>query len=157
MPIKLITGSIFDSECQTLVNPVNCVGVMGAGLAKEFKYRYDKTDLFWDYKHRCARGEVRLGFPYLFTEFRNTNGKWKPVVLFPTKDHWRSRSYLAPIEHGLQYLADHIDAWHIESIAFPALGCGKGGLSWSVVLPTMIDLLNDLEIPVEIYRPQEES
>lgn len=97
---KALIGDIFASHAQTLVNTVNCVGVMGKGVAFEFKKRYPK--MFEDYATRCEGGEVRLGQPYLFRDPSGTK-----IVNFPTKSHWRAASRLADIERGLDYFVAH--------------------------------------------------
>jgi O-acetyl-ADP-ribose deacetylase (regulator of RNase III) len=118
--VKEITGSLFESRAETLVNPVNCVGVMGKGLSLEFKKRFPA--MFEDYARRCERKEVRLGEPY---PHRDASGI--VIVNFPTKDHWRSPSRLADIERGLDYFVQHHLKWGVRSVAFPQLGCGNGG------------------------------
>ena len=145
--IRALTGDLFTSEAQTLVNTVNCVGIMGKGVALEFKKRY--PEMFEDYVARCARKEVRLGEPYVF------RGLFPPHVLnFPTKGHWRSLSRLSDIVAGLEYLDHHYNEWGIESLAVPPLGCGNGGLEWRVVGPTLYRHLSKLDIPIDLYAPQ---
>lgn len=143
---KALIGDLFNSDAQTLVNTVNCVGVMGKGVALEFKKRF--PSLFEDYLLRCERKEVRLGEPYLY---RNDDGKL--IVNFPTKGHWRSPSRLADIEKGLDYFVKHFAEWGITSIAFPPLGCGNGGLSWSEVGPLIYGKLHRLSISIEVFAP----
>jgi O-acetyl-ADP-ribose deacetylase (regulator of RNase III) len=147
--IKVVSGNIFESKAQTLVNPVNCVGIMGKGLAFEFKRRF--PDMFDDYVKRCKSGQVRLGQPYLF---KSQALPW--ILNFPTKDHWRSASRIQDIIDGLCYLRDNYDEWGITSLALPALGCGYGQLEWRVVKPTICRYLNKLDIPVELYAPYAE-
>jgi len=139
-------GDLFESGAQTLVNTVNTVGVMGKGVALEFKRRF--PEMFADYQRRCHAGEVRLGEPYLW---RGLIEPW--VVNFPTKDHWRSVSRLADIERGLTYLAGHIAEWDVASLAVPPLGAGSGGLDWATVGPTIYRHLERLPIPVILYAP----
>ncbi len=139
-------GNLFDSQMQTLVNTVNCVGVMGKGIASVFKKQY--PDMFKDYQNRCARKEVLLGKPYLYTDLSGVS-----IVNFPTKDHWRASSRLHDIEEGLDYFLAHYQKWNIRSIAFPPLGCGNGGLEWATVGPLMYQKLKLLNIPIEIYAP----
>ena len=143
---KALIGDLFASQAQTLVNTVNCVGVMGKGVALEFKKRL--PSLFDDYAARCARKEVRLGEPYLFA---GTDGR--QVLNFPTKGHWRSPSRLADIESGLDHFVKHYAEWGIASIAFPPLGCGNGGLDWAEVGPLIYGKLHRLPIDVEVYAP----
>ena len=144
--LTLHTGDLFASEAQTLVNAVNCVGVMGKGIAAAFKKRYPA--MFADYVARCRRDELEPGESYLV---RDPSGPF--VLNFPTKAHWRSLSRLADIEAGLDHFVANHQAWGIRSIAFPALGCGAGGLKWAGVKPLMLAKLSSLEIPVEIYEP----
>lgn len=144
--LKIIVGDLFASRAQTLVNAVNCVGVMGKGLALEFKKRFPL--MFEDYVERCRRNQVTLGQPYVF---RDRSGLM--VMNFPTKDHWRSSSRLIDLEQGLDYFIDHYADWGVSSVAFPALGCGYGGLAWAEVEPVMVGKLGDLPIAVEVYAP----
>ncbi len=144
--IRVHMGNIFESEMQTLVNTVNCVGVMGKGLALEFKKRF--PGMFEDYLLRCKTKQVHLGEPYLY---RGLLPPW--IINFPTKDHWRSVSRLSDIIAGLEYLEKHYSEWEITSLAVPALGCSNGQLEWRVVGPTLYRYLSRLDIPVELYAP----
>ncbi|MBB5705397.1 macro domain-containing protein [Sphingopyxis panaciterrulae] len=143
---KALIGDLFASEAQTLTNTVNCVGVMGKGVALEFKKRFPR--MARDYEARCARGEVRLGEPYLYQDESGTR-----ILNFPTKGHWRSASRLLDIERGLDHLAAHAAGWGITSLALPPLGCGNGGLAWSEVGPLIYSKLRGLPIDVEVYAP----
>jgi O-acetyl-ADP-ribose deacetylase (regulator of RNase III) len=143
---KALIGDLFSSQAQTRVNTVNCVGIMGKGVAQEFKKRYQK--MFEDYALRCARKQVRLGEPYLY---RDDSGIL--IVNFPTKDHWRSPSRLVDIERGLDYFAQHYAEWGVTSVSFPPLGCGNGGLSWEEVGPLIYGKLRHLNISIEVYAP----
>jgi O-acetyl-ADP-ribose deacetylase (regulator of RNase III)/uncharacterized protein YwgA len=144
--IKVLIGDLFESQAQTLVNTVNCVGVMGKGVALGFKQRF--PDMYQDYVARCRVGQVKLEQPYLY---RRLIPPW--VLNFPTKDHWRSVARLQDIVQGLRYLQDHYSEWGITSIAVPPLGCGEGQLEWRVVGPTLYRHLRELDIPVELYAP----
>ena len=141
-----LEGDLFTSRAQTLVNAVNCVGVMGKGIALQFKKRYPA--MFEDYAARCRRNEVRLGEPYLFRDPCGTM-----IINFPTKDHWRSFSRLKDIDEGLEYFVKHAADWGVTSVAFSPLGCGNGGLVWSDVEPVMRRALSELPIEIEIYAP----
>jgi O-acetyl-ADP-ribose deacetylase (regulator of RNase III)/uncharacterized protein YwgA len=144
--VRVVTGDLFESDAQTLVNTVNTVGVMGKGVALQFKRRF--PEMYEDYRRRCERGEVVLGQPYLWT------GLFPPYVLnFPTKAHWRSVSRLSDITAGLDYLAKRIDSWGITSLAVPPLGCGEGGLEWRVVGPVLFQRLSALPIPTTLFAP----
>jgi O-acetyl-ADP-ribose deacetylase (regulator of RNase III)/uncharacterized protein YwgA len=142
---KAVIGDLFASDAQTLVNTVNCVGVMGKGVALEFKKRWPK--MFEDYELRCQRKQVRLGEPYLYRDGARS------IINFPTKEHWRSSSRIADIERGLDYLVTHAGEWGIRSLALPPLGCGNGGLEWAEVGPLMYRNLHALPFDVEVYAP----
>lgn len=147
LPITYLRqGDILGSKAQTLVNTVNCVGVMGKGIALEFKRRF--PNMFTDYKQRCQRGEVKLGIPYLY---KTANERW--IINFPTKHHWKNKSELQYIEVGLQYIVSNIFSWGVTSLAIPPLGCGNGGLNWEDVQPLIEKYLSPLNIPIEIYCP----
>lgn len=141
-------GNLLDSDAQTLVNTVNTVGVMGKGIALEFKRRF--PDMYKDYEARCAAGLVRLGEPYLY---RTLLPPW--IINFPTKGHWRAVSRLSDIEQGLNFLAEHLEDWGVESLAVPPLGCGHGQLEWAVVGPTIYRHLDRLPLPVALYAPHD--
>ncbi|MBW3614674.1 MAG: macro domain-containing protein [Actinobacteria bacterium] len=141
-------GNLLDSDAQTLVNTVNTVGVMGKGIALEFKKRF--PDMYKDYEARCEAGLVRLGEPYLY---RTLLTPW--IINFPTKGHWRAVSRLSDIEQGLKFLAEHLEEWGVESLAVPPLGCGHGQLEWAVVGPTIYRQLDRLPLPVELYAPHD--
>ncbi len=147
MPIEnIISGDIFASEIQTLVNPVNCVGVMGKGLALNFKKRF--PEMFTDYVQRCQRQEVELGYPYLYLSSTSPH-----ILNFPTKNHWRSKSKLSAIESGLIHLVDNYEQWGITSLAVPALGCGLGQLNWEDVKLLLEQYLESITIPVILFEP----
>ncbi len=137
---------MFQSRAQTWVNTVNTVGVMGKGVALEFRKRF--PEMYQDYVERCRLHRVRLGEPYLF---KRPSSPW--ILNFPTKDHWRSPSSLEAIVSGLDYLEAHYSEWGITSLAVPPLGSGLGRLEWRVVGPTLYRHLQRLPIPVELYAP----
>lgn len=144
--IKVLIGNMFESQARTLVNTVNCVGVMGKGVAAEFKKRF--PDMFKEYKAKCDAKQVLPGTPYFFGDFFGQS-----VVNFPTKSHWRSPSKLDDVVNGLERFTKNYKSWGIESVAFPPLGCGNGGLDWDIVGPLMYQTLSKLDIDVEIYAP----
>lgn len=144
--ITVRIGDIFESSAQTLVNTVNCVGIMGKGIALEFKKRF--PEMFDEYAQLCKLGKVKLGQPYLY---KRLTPPW--VLNFPTKDHWRSVSRLEDIVAGLRYLQQHYREWGITSLAVPPLGCGQGQLEWRVVGPTLYRHLKQLDIPVDMFAP----
>ena len=146
--VQILYGDIFDANAQTLVNPVNCVGVMGKGLALAFKNKY--PEMYKDYGQKCKQGMVKLGKPYLYKSLFPPH-----ILLFPTKDHWRSLSNIHAIEEGLQYLKKNYNDWGITSIAIPSLGCGLGELDWRIVGPTLYRHLKEFDIKVYLYTPFE--
>ncbi|MCY4319582.1 MAG: macro domain-containing protein [Alphaproteobacteria bacterium] len=126
--IHFVQGNIFDSGCGALVNPVNCVGIMGKGLALQFKHRFPAN--FVAYAEACRRRELVPGHLHVFEA-----GASAPhlIVNFPTKRHWRDASRLDDIALGLNALAAAIASHGIRSLAIPPLGCGLGGLPWPEV------------------------
>lgn len=144
--VMIRRGDLFSSDAQTLVNTVNTVGVMGKGLAAQFKSRFPA--MFREYAALCERGAVELGRPYLWVPL------WPPWVLnFPTKGHWRADSKLQDIVTGLDHLVEKHLEWGITSLAVPPLGCGEGGLEWRVVGPVLHQRLAELTVPVELFVP----
>jgi O-acetyl-ADP-ribose deacetylase (regulator of RNase III) len=135
--------NLFQSTAQTLVNTVNCVGVMGKGIARDFKER--EPDMFKAYKSICERKQMAPGKLWLWKGAKN----W--VLNFPTKKHWRHPSKIEWIEQGLKKFADNYERLAIKEISFPLLGCGNGGLNWEDVRPVMERYLSDLQIPVFIH------
>ena len=148
MIVAVRQGDLFDADVEALVNTVNTVGVMGKGIALQFRQRF--PDMFDDYQRRCARGEVELGRPYLFRRLVPPH-----IVNFPTKDHWRSVSRLETIERGLRFLAEHLPQWEVSSLAVPPLGCGQGELEWSVVGPTLYRHLDAVSASAVLYAPHD--
>lgn len=146
MTVHIVMGDLFASRAQTLVNAVNCVGVMGKGIALEFKTRF--PDMFSDYAKRCKAGEVEIGSPCLFRHSSTLS-----ILKFPTKRHWRDASRLTDIETGLTFLEAHYREWGVTSLAVPALGCGYGRLQWNEVRPILIERLGRLDVLIEIYAP----
>jgi len=147
MSVQFVSGTLFDSDLKTLVNPVNCIGISGAGLAKRFKKLYPKMHA--GYVKACKSGECAIGRPWIWTVPRL---RW--VLCFPTKRHWHDPSELASLDAGLARFVEMHRQIEIESAAFPALGCGYGGLAWEDVRTLMLEHLEPLDIPVEIYLPQ---
>lgn len=145
--VKLAKGDVLRSQAQTIVNTVNCVGVMGKGVALAFRHQY--PEMYRDYVARCDKREVEVGKPYPYKADDHI------IVNFPTKQHWRSVSRLSDIEAGLRYLRAHLNEWGITSLALPPLGCGNGQLDWSVIGPILHKHLDTFGIPVELYVPHE--
>ena len=144
--MKIRIGNMFESKAATLVNTINCVGVMGKGIALEFKNRYPV--MYKEYVDLCSKGLVKPGKPYYYCDLNGTS-----IINFPTKDHWRSPSKLSYIVNGLDWFREHYQELGITSVAFPPLGCGNGGLDWAVVGPLMYAKLSDLPIDIELFAP----
>lgn len=139
---------------QTITNTVNCVGVMGKGVALKFKQAHKAN--FADYEKRCHRGEVHPGVPYVFAaDPKRDKPDLKLVLNFPTKNHWRNPSQLVWVDEGLRILAENHHAWGITSLAIPPLGCGNGGLRWDDVWPLVRKHLGDLPIEIEVWVPDD--
>lgn len=138
---KSINDSIFEIKCEAIVNPVNTVGVMGAGLAKEFKKRYPNN--FSYYKSFCDKNSFHIGDLLHFCEKNVT------IINFPTKRHWKDSSKFTDIEIGVKKMVELIGELKLSSIAIPKLGCGLGGLNWGEVKPMLqnnLQCLTDVEI-----------
>lgn len=141
-----VKGNLFESPARVLVNTVNTEGVMGKGIAKDFKTIY--PEMFKRYQHLCETGQFTVGKLWLY----KTPNKW--VLNFPTKTTWRKPSRVEYIESGLQAFARGYAEKRITSIAFPLLGCGNGELNWEKqVKPLMENYLSKLPIDVFIYIP----
>jgi len=134
---------IFQSKADAIVNTVNCIGVMGAGLAKEFKKRY--PEMYREYRKKYENNELKIGKLHVFRTID------KLIINFPTKIHWKDNSKLEWIEAGLKYFITNYKKWNITSVAFPQLGTSHGKLNWNDVKPIMEKYLNLLDINVEIY------
>jgi O-acetyl-ADP-ribose deacetylase (regulator of RNase III) len=144
--INYIKGNIFESEAEALVNPVNTVGVMGKGLAAQFKSTFPVNHK--EYVLDCKKGSLKVG--KLCTVFEE--GVW--IVNFPTKEDWKNPSKLEWIDEGLKTLKQWIEFRKVKSIAVPALGCGNGGLYWGNVKPMIEYHLNDVpDLDVFVYLP----
>ena len=141
-------GDIFAQPAHTIVNPVNCVGIMGRGLALEFKRRH--PDAYRAYRYACDRGRVRPGRIFLFETSLDTP---RCIAHFPTKRHWRDPSRLDDIRAGLIDLAEVVIEHAIPSIAIPPLGCGLGGLPWQDVAPLITSALSHLPVTVILLHP----
>ena len=141
--LKYIEGDIFNSPAQVIVNTVNTVGVMGKGIALEFKKRY--PDMFSSYRTVCEKKKLVIGKLLLWY----APDHW--ILMFPTKEHWRNPSKIEYIEKGLMAFVRKYADYNISSIAFPKLGCGNGELDWNMVQPLMEKYLSPLPIDVYIY------
>lgn len=144
--ITIVSGNIFNTKAQTVVNTVNCVGVMGKGIALVFKLRY--PSMFEVYQKYCRQNLISVGKLWLYKG--DVNAPW--VLNFPTKTHWKLPSEYEYIEKGLQKFVETYKEKRITSIAFPLLGANNGGLSKEKVMEIMTTYLSKCDIPVEIYE-----
>jgi O-acetyl-ADP-ribose deacetylase (regulator of RNase III) len=148
--VTIVKGkTIFESDAQTLVNTINCVGVMGKGLALEFKNRY--PEMFNKYKSYCDKGIFKPGVLWIY---KAEDGKW--ILNFPTKIDWKNPSEYEYIEEGLKKFVEIWKDKEIKSIAFPLLGCTNGGLDADIVIPLMEKYLNQCDgCDIKIYDDRE--
>lgn len=145
--IKFVTGDIFASNADCLINTVNCEGVMGKGIAYQFKIRFPQNNL--EYIKACEAGELKVNTIHYYKE----DGIW--IVNFPTKNKWREKSKIDYIEKGLDQLIKFIMEYNPQIIAIPPLGCGNGGLNWNIVKNIIIEKLQNIENEYTflIYEP----
>lgn len=142
-------GDLLRADVDALVNAVNCRGVMGKGLALQFKKTF--PDVFTAYQVACDAGGVRIGEVHIVERPRSP----RFVINFPTKDDWRKPSKLEFIEAGLVDLVEQVRLRQIESVAIPPLGCGLGGLDWSVVRPMIVEAFTPLSaVRAVLFEPQ---
>ena len=147
------TGDILESKAEALVNTVNCVGIMGRGIALQFKEKFPEN--FKAYAAACERRELQPGRMFVFPTGWMTGPKY--IINFPTKRHWRGKSRLEDIEAGLVALRDVIREKHIASVAVPPLGSGLGGLDWKQVRTRIERALGSLsDVHVAVYEPNPE-
>lgn len=149
--IKLFHGNLLQAPAQALVNTVNTQGVMGKGIALQFKQAYPQ--MFRAYEAACANREVKLGRMHVF-DLGGLDGGPRWIINFPTKGHWRARSRVSDIEAGLRDLRRLVGELGIESIAVPPLGCGHGGLDWAEIRPLIERELSEMtDVEVLLYAP----
>ena len=147
--IVYLRGNLLEDDAQALVNTVNTVGVMGKGIALQFKQRFPTN--FTAYAQACRLGQVQTGRMFITEPGEFTGPRW--VVNFPTKQHWRDPSRIEWVVDGLQDLRCFVTSNQVLSIALPALGAGLGGLQWSVVREHIEAALSDLPMDVRIFEP----
>ena len=144
------TGDIFGEDAEALVNSVNCVGVMGRGIALQFKNLFPEN--FKAYAEACERGEVIPGRMFVYDSGMMTTPRY--IINFPTKRHWRGKTRMEDIEAGLDALVREIRERNIRSIAIPPLGSGLGGLRWADVRPRIKAALGELDdLTVMLFEP----
>lgn len=143
-------GNLLEAEAEALVNTVNCVGVMGKGIALQFRQAF--PECFGEYKRACDAKEVRPGHMHVYSTGSFIGPKY--IINFPTKRHWKGKSKVEDVAVGLDALRETIVKYGIQSIAVPPLGCGNGGLAWNVVRKMIEAKLQGLEdVAIDIYEP----
>jgi O-acetyl-ADP-ribose deacetylase (regulator of RNase III) len=148
--IEYRQGNLLEADTEALVNAVNCVGVMGKGIALQFKLVFPGN--FEQYKRACDAGSMRLGEVLVVSTGSQANPRY--IINFPTKYHWRESSRLESIEIGLNSLTTEVRRLGIQSIAMPALGCGLGGLDWPTVKPHIEAHMAELrDVRVLMFEP----
>jgi O-acetyl-ADP-ribose deacetylase (regulator of RNase III) len=151
--MKYVTGNLLDANTEALVNTVNTIGVMGKGIALQFKDRFPSN--FKAYAAACKRGEVKTGKMFVVKEV--TLQGQTVIVNFPTKTEWFRKSQYSFIEEGLLDLVRVIQEYKIRSISLPPLGCGNGGLRWEKVKPLMEKYLQPLtDVDIYVFEPNNE-
>ena len=149
--INFTSGDMFDIPADIRINTVNCVGVMGAGVALAFKERF--PEMFQAYKKECDNHNIKPGKPHVWSDstlYRNLT-----IINFPTKEHWRNPSKYEYIESGLKWLNDFLYTYGIVKVTMPALGCGHGGLDWDKVKSLIKKYLNDVEAMIYVFEPSD--
>jgi len=149
--IKYVTGNILKSDAEAIINTVNCVGIMGKGIALQFKKAFPQN--FTAYEKACRHKEVRTGKMFIFDRESFINPKY--IINFPTKRHWKAMSKYEDIDTGLIALAEDIQKLNIKSVAIPPLGCGLGGLAWNIVKEKIVNTFSIIPgIEVYLYEPK---
>lgn len=149
--IETAVGNILEADAEALINTVNCVGVMGRGIALQFKQAYPAN--FLAYEKACDAGMMRPGKMSIFSTGLVVNPKY--IINFPTKRHWKGKSRIEDIDAGLVSLVEEVRRLKIRSIAVPPLGCGNGGLDWAEVEPRIRAAFAALpDVKVLLYGPQ---
>jgi O-acetyl-ADP-ribose deacetylase (regulator of RNase III) len=147
--IEFGAGNLLHTEVDALVNTVNTMGVMGKGMALQFKMAHPAN--FTAYKRACDNKDVRIGHMFVWDSHRT--GPRRFIINFPTKGHWRSKSRIEDIEAGLHDLVRCVTELGVTSIALPGPGCGNGGLNWNDVLPRIKKALDPLPVRAIVYPP----
>lgn len=149
--IEFVEGNFFDYDADIRVNTVNCVGVMGAGVALQFKTQFPK--MYEEYVRECNQGRVKIGLPHVWKENSIFNPTGVTIINFPTKNHWKNPSEYEYIEKGLDWLRGYLLLNPNLTITVPALGCGHGGLDWNKVKEIIKDKLHDIPARILVFEP----
>lgn len=147
--IQSVKGNLLEDSAEAYVNTVNTVGVMGKGIALQFKQAF--PEVFKQYEKACKKGLIQVGNMHVTEVVGFASPRY--VINFPTKEHWRNPSKLEYIEEGLKDLVRVVKDLKIQSIALPPLGCGNGGLDWRQVRPMIVEAFQTLDVTVHLYEP----
>lgn len=148
--IELTQGDILKADVEALVNTVNCVGIMGRGIALQFRKAFPEN--FKAYEAACKAHQVQPGKMFIYDLNRLYNPRF--IINFPTKRHWKGKSRIEDIKSGLADLISVIQQQQIRSVAIPPLGCGLGGLNWEKVRPLIIEAFQSVpEVTVFLFEP----
>jgi O-acetyl-ADP-ribose deacetylase (regulator of RNase III) len=148
--LRFTTGNLLDSSAEALVNTVNTVGVMGKGIALQFKQVFPHN--FEVYRQACLNGQLKTGQVLPVKDSDLIMGE-RLIINFPTKQHWKMPSQYEYVESGLNALVAYLNQNRVKGLALPALGCGNGGLDWRRVKRIIEKHLSDLELSVWVYEP----
>lgn len=149
--LEFVKGNFFDFDADIRVNTVNCVGVMGAGVALAFKNKY--PEMFKEYVRQCKGNEIAPGKPSVWKQ-GDMFSKGIEIINFPTKDHWRNPSEYEYIENGLMWLSHYLKNKEGLTITLPALGCGHGGLDWKNVKRLILKYLEETKNHILVFEPE---
>lgn len=148
--IKSRQGDVLKARTEALVNTVNCVGVMGKGVALQFKKAFPEN--FKAYHKACKTEQVQPGRMFIYDSGDLMETRW--IINFPTKRHWRGKSRMEDVESGLNALVEDVKRLKIRSIAIPPLGCGNGGLDWNEVRPKIVNAFAKVpDVEVQLFEP----
>ena len=151
--IEYKNGDILREDVEAIVNTVNCVGIMGRGLALQFKNKFPQN--FKEYQLACTNKEVQLGKMFVHQTGQLINPKY--IINFPTKGHWKQNSKIEDISNGLDDLITIIEKYSIKSIAIPPLGSGLGGLDWNQVKKLIEEKLKNINCTIILFEPLEQK
>jgi O-acetyl-ADP-ribose deacetylase (regulator of RNase III) len=148
--IEIVKGDFFDYDADIRVNTVNCVGIMGAGVALLFKRKF--PDMYDEYVKECKQGRLKIGLPHVWKDSKTLKTS-VTIINFPTKDHWKNPSEYEFVEKGLLWLRQYLAEKGKVTITLPALGCGHGGLKWERVKEMIFEKLDNLDAKVLLFEP----
>lgn len=153
--INFVTGNFFEHNADIRINTVNCVGVMGAGVALQFKNKY--PEMYKEYLKACNDNSIKIGKPHVWsnnTFFNDGDNDNSIIINFPTKMHWKNPSEYEYIEKGLEWLSKFLLNHESKTITVPALGCGHGGLDWNIVKKMIVESLSNINMNILVFEPE---